>query len=93
MSVSEADRTVLAAAAALDAAAGASPEAVRAVVSAATRLYAGAVERAGAEIPPVGPEVTTTDALTLSCALLRSQGLTPFDMALWFGRGRSQETA
>jgi hypothetical protein len=89
-----ADAEVLTAAAALERLAGkeASAEAVRAVVSAATRLYAGAVERAGREIPPVGPETTTTDALTLCCALLRSQDLTPFDMAMWFGRGRTQET-
>lgn len=92
MSSSNADHEVLAAAAVLDrmASAGPSPEAVRRAVSAATRLYASAVERAGAEIPPVGPEITTTDALTLSCALLRSQDLTPFDMAMWFGRGASQ---
>ena len=89
-----ADEAVLAAAAALDQAVGAGPsaEVVRRAVSAVTRLYASAVEHAGAEIPPVGPEVTTTDALTLSCALLRSQGLTPFDMAMWFGRGVQEKS-
>ncbi len=92
MSPSSPDQDVLAAAAVLErmAAADPSPDAVRTAVSAVTRLYASAVERAGAEIPPVGPEITTTDALTLSCALLRSQSLTPFDMAMWFGRGASQ---
>jgi len=50
-------------------------------------MYAAACEQAGAEIPPLEPTVSTTEALTLSCALLRSQGLTPFDMALWFSRG------
>ena len=64
-----------------------SPDDVRAIVSAATRLYANASTQAGHELPPLAPEVTTTDALTLACALLRSQDLTPFDMAMWFSRG------
>ena len=63
-----------------------SPETIRAVVSAATRLYWKAVEEAGSEIPPVDATMPTTEAITLSCALLRSQNLTPFDMALWFSR-------
>jgi hypothetical protein len=65
-----------------------SPEQVRAVVSAATRLYVAASVRAGQELPPVGPEVSTTDAVTLACALVRSQDLTPFEMAVWFSRGQ-----
>ena len=64
-----------------------SPEQVRAVVSAATRLYAAASSRAGEELTPVGPEVSTTDAVMLACALVRSQDLTPFEMAVWFSRG------
>jgi hypothetical protein len=60
---------------------------VRKAVTEATRMYAAACERAGTEIPPLDSTVSTTDALTLACALLRSQGLTPFDLALWFGRG------
>ncbi|MEI9812685.1 MAG: hypothetical protein WDO18_08420 [Acidobacteriota bacterium] len=63
------------------------PEAVRAMVTAATRLYAQACESAGRELPPLDASVSTTEALTLACALLRSQDLTPFDMALWFSRG------
>lgn len=64
---------------------------VRAIVSAATRLYAHASAQAGRELPPLTPDVTTTDAITLACALLRSQDLTPFDMAMWFSRGARQE--
>ena len=64
-----------------------SPDDVRAIVSAATRLYANASSHAGRELPPLTPDISTTDALTLSCALLRSQDLTPFEMAMWFGRG------
>ena len=68
-----------------------SPEQLRAVVSAVTRLYAAASARAGQELPPVGPDVSTTDALTLACALVRSQDLTPFEMAVWFSRGPRTE--
>ena len=64
---------------------------VRAIVSAATRLYANASTRAGRELPPLAADVSTTDAVTLACALIRSQDLTPFDMAMWFGRGAKQE--
>jgi hypothetical protein len=67
-----------------------SPEQVRALVSAATRVYAAASSRAGEELPPVGPEVSTTDAVSLACALVRSQDLTPFEMAVWFSRGQRQ---
>jgi ABC-type transporter Mla subunit MlaD len=63
---------------------------IRAIISAATRLYANASSRAGRELPPLAPDVSTTDALTLSCALLRSQDLTPFEMAMWFGRSGQQ---
>jgi hypothetical protein len=66
------------------------PEAIRATVTAATRLYAQACETAGRELPPVDQSISTTEALTLACALLRSQDLTPFDMALWFNRGAQQ---
>jgi hypothetical protein len=64
-------------------------ETVRTVVSAVTRLYASASAHAGAELPPLAPDVSTTDALTLACALVRSQGLTPFEMAMWFSRERT----
>jgi hypothetical protein len=60
---------------------------VQKAVSEVTRLYAAACEEAGKEIPPLESSVSTTEALTLACALLRSQDLTPFDMALWFSRG------
>ena len=60
---------------------------VRAIVSAATRIYANACTRAEEELPPLTEQISTTDAITLACALLRSQDLTPFDMAMWFSRG------
>ena len=77
------------AAAALQAmnAASLSAEDIRAVLSAATRWYASAVEVSGREFRPVDATITATEAVTLACALLRSQDLTPFDLALWFSRG------
>lgn len=66
------------------------PDDVKSVVSAATRLYANACTRAGEELPPLTENISTTDAITLACALLRSQDLTPFDMAMWFSRGARQ---
>jgi hypothetical protein len=68
-----------------------SADEVRAVISAATRLYANASAQAGRELPPLTPDVATTDAITLACALLRSQDLTPFDMAMWFAKGARQD--
>lgn len=68
-----------------------SEDEVRAIVSAATRLYANASTQAGRELPPLTPDVATTDAITLACALLRSQDLTPFDMAMWFSKGARQD--
>jgi hypothetical protein len=61
-------------------------ESITDLVTEATLAYARAVEEAGTELPPLRPEVSTTDAITLACALLRSQNLNPFDLALWFSR-------
>ena len=61
-------------------------EALTEQVTEATLAYARAVEEAGRELPPLTPDVSTTDAMTLACALLRSQNLNPFDLALWFSR-------
>jgi len=60
---------------------------IRALVTDATRRYARACEEAGRELSPLDPGISTTEALTLACALLRSQDLTPFDMAMWFSKG------
>jgi len=64
-------------------------EDMRAIVSAATRLYANACRRVGEELPPVTDGVTTTDAITLACALVRCQDLTPCEMSMWFSRGKT----
>lgn len=68
-------------------AASLAPEDIRAVLSAATRWYASAVEASRQEFRPVDATISATEAITLACALLRSQDLTPFDLALWFSRG------
>jgi hypothetical protein len=83
--------TTIAALDTLAARADLSSDDVRAIVSAATRLYARASTQAGHELPPLSPDVSTTEAITLACALLRSQDLTPFEMAMWFSRGAKQE--
>jgi hypothetical protein len=64
-----------------------SPDEIRAVLSAATRWYASAVEASGQEFAPIDATISATEAITLACALLRAQDLTPFDLALWFSRG------
>ena len=66
---------------------------IRAVLSAATRWYASAVEASGQEFRPVDASISATEAVTLACALLRSQDLTPFDLALWFSRGAPASTS
>ncbi len=71
-------------------AASLTPDDIRAVLTAATHWYASAVEAAGQEFRPVDATISATEAVTLACALLRSQDLTPFDLALWFPRGERQ---
>ena len=86
MSASESPSEAVAALEAMNAA-SLTPEDIRAVLSAATRWYASAVEASGHEFRPVDATISATEAVTLACALLRSQDLTPFDLALWFSRG------
>ena len=62
-----------------------------ALISAAVQLYAAAVERTGDEPPPLSAAVATTEAMVLACALVRSQGLNPFDLALWFAHTRPDD--
>src|SRR4051812_30508327 len=61
-----------------------SADAIRGAIGAVLRVYEQACSHARHEIAPVGHEVSTTAAVTLACALARSQSLTPFDLALWF---------
>jgi hypothetical protein len=69
--------------------AGVPASTLRAVLSSAIRLYAAVCERSGTDVPPIDTEVSTTDAVVLSCALLKARDLNPFDLALWFSRGRA----
>ena len=61
-----------------------SDAAIRALVGSVLRVYEHACANARREIVPVGGDISTTAAITLACALARSQSLTPFDLALWF---------
>jgi hypothetical protein len=40
----------------------------------------------GRELPPVGNDISTTEAVRLAVALSRSQNLSAFDLALWFAQ-------
>jgi hypothetical protein len=84
--VSSSNEQLLAAAAALRDASAVSPELLRTILSAATRLYATSCEAAGVELCPVDSTIPVTEAMMLACALVRSQNLNSFDFALWFSR-------
>jgi hypothetical protein len=62
---------------------------LRGLVSTAVRLYARAGEAVSADIEPLEPEISATDAVVMACALLRARDLNPFDLALWFSRPRA----
>lgn len=76
----------------LEAGGNLAPAEVRKVMTSATLLYAAAVARDGRELSLADQAVSATDTVVLACALLRSQGLSPFDLTLWFGRTNSDET-
>ncbi len=57
------------------------------MIGAVVRKYAAACEAAGEELTPVDRNISTTEAMTLACALVRSQNLNAFDFAMWFSRG------
>ncbi len=63
-------------------------EQLQALVTAATRLYAAANEGAAQASDPLRDNASTTDAVVLTCALLKARDLNPFDLALWFSRSR-----
>jgi hypothetical protein len=59
---------------------------IRRLVTATTLLYSAAVTRTGYELSLADSEISPTDTVVLTCALLRGQDLNPFDLALWFGQ-------
>lgn len=65
-----------------------SEDELRRLVSSAIQLYAAANEGSEQDLNPLEPEVATTDAVVMACALLKAQDLNPFDLALWFSRSR-----
>ena len=70
-----------------------SDAAIQGAIGAILRLYETACAHARREISPVGADVSTTAAITLACALARSQALTPFDLALWFSHTAPRASA
>ena len=64
---------------------------LRSLVSSITRLYAACSDRAGYEIRATDGTVSPTDAVALACALIRAQGLNPFDLAAWYSRSVATE--
>jgi hypothetical protein len=59
---------------------------LRRLLTVAVRLYANAIDFEDREITPVDQSINTTQAVAVAVALLRAQGLTAFDTALWFAR-------
>ena len=62
---------------------------LRRLITAAVQLYAAANEGGEQDTNPLEPGVSTTDAVVLASALLKAEDLNPFDLALWFNRGRA----
>ncbi len=86
--MSPSNEELLAAANVLRDASAVSPELLRTILSAATRLYATSCEAAGAELCPVDRDIPVSEAMMLACGLVRSQNLNSFDFALWFSTRR-----
>jgi translation initiation factor 2B subunit (eIF-2B alpha/beta/delta family) len=66
-----------------------SDEELRRVLTAALKLFAAKVESRGEHIDPVeAGQITPTEIVTMSAALLRASGLNLFDLSMWLGRAR-----
>jgi translation initiation factor 2B subunit (eIF-2B alpha/beta/delta family) len=66
-----------------------SDEQLRQVLTAALKLFAAKVESRGEHIDPVDAgQITPTEVVTMSAALLRTSGLNLFDLSMWLGRTR-----
>jgi hypothetical protein len=64
-----------------------SDEVLRKVLTSAVKLYAAKMDGMVEEIPPfLENQVTATETVVASCAMIRSAGLNLFDVAMWFRR-------
>jgi hypothetical protein len=66
---------------------------IQSLLSPLVKLYTAIVEETGTELTPTSSEISPTEAVTLACSLLRAQGLNPFDLAIWFSRGKKTRIA
>ncbi|GAB3677174.1 hypothetical protein [Salinisphaera aquimarina] len=60
-----------------------SPARVEALMNVAVHLYAATVTEQGEAFMPCGDGVSTTEAVSAISALMQSQDLNTFDLALW----------
>ena len=64
-----------------------SDEALRRVMTAAVKLYAAKMDGMAEEIAPFNvDQITPTETVVASCAMIRAAGLNLFDVAMWFRR-------
>lgn len=59
-----------------------------ALLTAAMKLYTASSPDPYSDDALAGLAVTPTEACTVATALLRSQGLSPFEFSIWFASGR-----
>jgi len=64
-----------------------SDESLQRVLSAAIRLYAAKSEDRAQELAPFGDKtVNATEAVTMSCSIMRAADLNMFDLQRWYRR-------
>lgn len=67
-----------------DGAAEVSQEDLSMLLAVAAQLFADRSTDPYGDTALAGLDMTATDACTVAVALLRAQGLTPFDLSIWF---------
>jgi hypothetical protein len=65
---------------------------LKTVITPLVKMYALVTQETGMATSPIAADVTDTEVVTLACALLRAQGLNPFDLAISFSLGGRDAT-